>query len=249
MSEPQLFYKKSWTRFLPGFVGLLFVVMLAAISARVFLGVAPLTAFMVFSAGLLLCLLSLFIGVLVFLWGLIAGKKHVRSNGAAMLGLAAIPVIISVLVLGPKNLTAPPIHDITTDMQDPPFFSIAPKNRTEKQNSMDYGGKEVAEIQKTVYPDIQPLMTEMAPQQAFARCRAVVDKLGWEVLAEDPAAGMIEAVDSTRIFNFKDDIAVRVQDSGHGSRIDVRSVSRDGKGDFGTNANRIRRFIKAFGAG
>lgn len=222
--------------------------MLAAIIGRTVFGVAPLSAFMVFSISLLLCLLSMLMGFLVLLWGFIAGKKNILRNGAAMLGLAVLPVAISVLVLGPKNLTAPPIHDITTDTKAPPFFSIAPKNRTEKQNSLDYGGKEIAEIQKAAYPDIQPIVTEMAPERAFARCQAVVDKLGWEILEADPAAAVIEAVDSTRVFNFKDDIAIRVQGTGHGSRIDIRSVSRDGKGDFGTNANRIRRFIKAFNA-
>ena len=125
MSEPQLFYKKSWTRFLPVFVGALFVVMLAAIIGRTVFGVAPLSAFMVFSISLLLCLLSMLMGFLVLLWGFIAGKKNILRNGAAMLGLAVLPVAISVLVLGPKNLTAPPIHDITTDTKAPPIPTAA----------------------------------------------------------------------------------------------------------------------------
>ena len=247
MSEPELFYKKTWTRFLPVFIWVLFAVMLFAIIGRIVFGLPPLTAFMIFGISILLCLLGALMGILALLWGLVAGRKNVMANGAATLVLSAIPVIISFLVTGPENFMAPPIHDVTTDVDDPPFFSFAPKNRTANQNTLEYGGKDVAEIQRAAYPDIQPLMTKMTPGQAFIRCRAVAEKLGWEILVEDPDAGMIEAVDTTRVFNFSDDIAVRIQGAANGSRIDIRSVSRDGKGDFGTNANRIRRFIREFG--
>ena len=57
----------------------------------------------------------------------------------------------------------------------------------------------------------------------------------------DPA----EASDRTRWFGFTDDIVVRVTAAGAGSRVDVRSVSRIGRGDFGTNAARVRRFLAA----
>lgn len=246
MSEPQLFYKKTWTRFLSVFVWLFYALMLIAILARLVFGLASLNAFMVFGIGILLCVLSVLIGLLVFLWGLIAGKKNIMTDGATTLGLAALPIVVAVLIVGPQNLTAPPIHDITTDVQDPPFFSFASKERTESQNSLEYGGQEVAEIQKAAYPDIQPLVTEMTPEAAFTHSRAVAQELGWEILVDDPTAGMIEAVDMTRIFNFKDDIAIRIQPDDGGSRIDIRSVSRDGQGDFGTNANRVRRFIEKF---
>ncbi|MEQ8804009.1 MAG: DUF1499 domain-containing protein, partial [Haliea sp.] len=61
-----------------------------------------------------------------------------------------------------------------------------------------------------------------------------------------PESGYIEAVDSTAIMAFKDDIAIRVRAAAEGSVIDLRSVSRVGVGDIGANARRIRAFITAF---
>ncbi len=67
--------------------------------------------------------------------------------------------------------------------------------------------------------------------------------MGWTVVAADAEAGRIEASDRTRWFGFTDDIVVRVTPDGAGSRIDVRSSSRIGTGDFGTNAARVRAYI------
>ncbi len=58
---------------------------------------------------------------------------------------------------------------------------------------------------------------------------------------------MIEATDTSRMFRFVDDIAVRIRPDGTGSRVDVRSKSREGKGDLGVNAARIRRLRDALG--
>jgi uncharacterized protein (DUF1499 family) len=67
--------------------------------------------------------------------------------------------------------------------------------------------------------------------------------MGWEIVAADPAAGRIEATATTLWFGFKDDIVVRVSAAEQGSRIDVRSVSRVGRSDVGTNAKRIREYL------
>jgi uncharacterized protein (DUF1499 family) len=71
--------------------------------------------------------------------------------------------------------------------------------------------------------------------------------MGWEIVAADAAAGRIEATDTTFWFGFKDDVVIRVEADGAGSRIDVRSVSRVGVGDVGANARRIRAYLRALG--
>jgi uncharacterized protein (DUF1499 family) len=54
---------------------------------------------------------------------------------------------------------------------------------------------------------------------------------------------------TSRLFGFHDDIAIRVRPEADGtSRIDVRSKSRDGQGDLGVNAARIRTFVAALEA-
>jgi len=63
------------------------------------------------------------------------------------------------------------------------------------------------------------------------------------VIAHDSTTGMIEAVVTTTVFGFQDDVAIRVRPADGGSVVDVRSKSRDGKGDLGVNANRIRDFV------
>jgi uncharacterized protein (DUF1499 family) len=73
---------------------------------------------------------------------------------------------------------------------------------------------------------------------------AAAEGMGWEVVGRDADTGRIEAVDTTRWFGFKDDIAIRVTPAGAGSRIDVRSKSRVGRGDLGTNARRIRAYLQ-----
>jgi len=51
-------------------------------------------------------------------------------------------------------------------------------------------------------------------------------------------------VDTTKFFGFKDDIAIRVSATADGSKIDIRSKSRVGRGDVGTNARRIRAYAE-----
>jgi uncharacterized protein (DUF1499 family) len=83
----------------------------------------------------------------------------------------------------------------------------------------------------------------------FARAVDVARGLGWEIVAAVPAEGRLEATDRTRWFGFRDDVVVRVRPEGAGSRVDVRSVSRVGRSDLGTNARRIRGFLESLRAG
>ena len=125
---------------------------------------------------------------------------------------------------------APPIHEITTDLQDPPPFVAVLSLRASAINPPEYGGAEVAAQQRRAYPDIQPLMLRLNASQAFQRALAVVHELGWEVVGSDAASGRIEAVDTTFWFGFKDDVVIRIREAGEGARVDVRSKSRVGGG-------------------
>ncbi|MEB0135700.1 DUF1499 domain-containing protein [Actimicrobium sp. CCC2.4] len=141
--------------------------------------------------------------------------------------------------------TLPRIHDISTDLIDPPAFVAILPLRADAVNPAAYGGPGIAAEQRRGYPDIVPLTLTVMPADAYVRALAAVKKMGWEIVADDAAGGRIEATATTRWFGFKDDVVVRVLPAVGGSRIDVRSVSRVGKSDVGTNARRIRRFIAA----
>ncbi|HLB80145.1 MAG TPA: DUF1499 domain-containing protein [Dongiaceae bacterium] len=137
----------------------------------------------------------------------------------------------------------PAIHDIATDTDDPPAFDAILKLRAGAPNSADYGGPVVAAAQASAYPDIAPADFAAPPDRVFAEALEVARALGWEVVAADPAAGRIEATDTTVWFGFKDDVVVRVVARGGGTRVDLRSASRIGLGDLGTNAGRVRGFL------
>jgi len=110
--------------------------------------------------------------------------------------------------------------------------------------SRPYPGEAFARQQARAYPDIKPVMLPMPPREAFERAVKAAEAMGWEVVGRDAAAGTLEAVDSTKWFGFKDDIAVRVSAADSGSRVDVRSKSRVGRNDLGTNARRIRAYTE-----
>jgi uncharacterized protein (DUF1499 family) len=142
----------------------------------------------------------------------------------------------------------PPIHDISTDTDDPPRFVAVLPLRRDAANPADYGGPEVARQQKRAYPDIVPLMLKAPPPAVFETAVNAARSLGWSVAAAVPAEGRIEATDTTFWFGFKDDVVIRIRPADGGSRIDVRSVSRVGRGDVGANARRIRHFLKILAA-
>ncbi|MEO6170740.1 MAG: DUF1499 domain-containing protein [Lysobacter sp.] len=139
----------------------------------------------------------------------------------------------------------PPIHDISTDTANPPAFVAILPLRADAPNPASYGGPEIAEQQITAYPDLRSHTTQVPAPQAFEQALAAARAMGWQIVASDPASGRIEASDTTRWFGFIDDVVIRVQAEGAGSRIDVRSVSRVGKSDAGANARRIRAYLAA----
>ena len=184
----------------------------------------------------------------VCLWGAVLARPGTHRPGF-WLALTGIIVGVCVFWLPWQQMRTarqvPAIHDISTDTDDPPLFSAILPLRAAAANPATYGGPEVAGKQHTAYPDIKPLRLAAAPAMAFQRALAAAHGLHWTVVAQDPAAGRIEAFDRTLWYGFTDDVVIRITPEGDGSRIDVRSVSRVGKGDIGTNARRIRTFLGA----
>jgi uncharacterized protein (DUF1499 family) len=87
-------------------------------------------------------------------------------------------------------------------------------------------------------------MLRQSPARAFDLADQAARAMGWEIVSVSPPDLRIEATDTTRLFGFKDDVVVRIMPATHGSRVDVRSVSRIGQSDIGANAKRIRAYLK-----
>jgi hypothetical protein len=176
---------------------------------------------------------------------------HRTGAAQAWAGLIAGVLLLAVLFLLAPAGGAPPIHDITTDIDDPPRFSAVLRIPANQGRDLAYphGPADTPRLQRERYPDLQPILVAGPPATALRRAVAAARELGWEIVEVREAAGGaagaagelgFEAVDRTRVFRFTDDVVVRVRDEGARSRVDVRSTSRVGQSDLGANAARIR---------
>jgi uncharacterized protein (DUF1499 family) len=168
----------------------------------------------------------------------------------ALLGLAI--GVVTVYVPWQWRQTArsvPAIHDITTDLEDPPPFEAILPLRADAANPSEYGGDSIAAQQREGYPELGPLVLEGPPGEVFGLAVNAARDMGWEIVESDRDEGRIEATDTTFWFGFKDDVVVRITERPPGStRVDVRSVSRVGMSDVGTNAARIREYLERLAA-
>lgn len=138
----------------------------------------------------------------------------------------------------------PFIHDITTDTENPPKFVAVLPLRKDAANPAEYGGPDIAAEQRKGYPDILPVRLTVPPDRAFEQALSAARSMGWEIVDARSKDGRIEATDTTRWFGFKDDVVIRITPEPDGSRVDVRSLSRVGRSDVGTNAKRIRAYFR-----
>ena len=105
---------------------------------------------------------------------------------------------------------------------------------------------ETLEAQRAAYPDLETLVTTDSIEDVFNRATASANELGWEIYHQDLNAGVIEAVDTTAVMGFKDDIVIRLRTNADGTLLDLRSVSRVGVSDLGANAARIHNFMDTY---
>lgn len=183
-------------------------------------------------------------GAAVSLIGIVAARSNRRALVTGLGGLIIGGAIVWIPWSWQQTArTVPRIHDISTDLENPPAFAAILPLRANAPNSAVHAGEKIAAQQRSGYPDIVPATLNVAPDQAFDRAEAAARATGWEIVAVDKAAGRIEATDTTPFFGFKDDVVIRVQAAPGGSRVDVRSVSRVGGSDVGTNARRIRAYL------
>jgi uncharacterized protein (DUF1499 family) len=195
-----------------------------------------------FGGGLLLAVIAVFFAFAAFvvIWN--EGLQGLgMAVGAMFIGLAilAYPAWFAV-----KAYRLPAIYDITTDPIDPPKFEAVARLRPREANPILYAGLRAAELQRTAYPDVEPLVVSATPQVAYDAAVAVITKLKWRIVdARAPLSGRregrIEAVARTPILGFRDDVVLRIRQDPDGARVDIRSTSRYGRHDFGTNAKRI----------
>jgi Protein of unknown function (DUF1499) len=202
-------------------------------------------------------LLALAAGIVIWRHGTGGGRHAVA---ALLIGCA---LIAYPLYLGIRASRLPAIYDITTDPIDPPQFDAIARLRPRDANPITYAGLYAAEQQHAAYPDLEPDETTATPQDAYTAVMKVITKRKWRVVDSRPPQGplprvidarapqpstmrdgIIEAIARTPILGFRDDVVVRIRPTVDGARIDIRSASRYGRHDLGTNAKRVRSLIE-----
>jgi hypothetical protein len=206
-------------------------------------------------------LLAFGAGIVIWREGL-GGLQQAITAFLIGAALIAYPVY-----LGAKAYRLPAIYDVSTDPIDPPQFDAIARLRPRDANPITYAGLYAAEQQRAAYSDIEPDDTNVSPQEAYDAAMKIVTRRRWRVVdAHPPQAGItgggrvidpraakaavtardgiIEAVARSPILGFRDDVVVRVRPTVDGARIDVRSASRYGRHDLGTNAARVRALLE-----
>ena len=187
------------------------------------------------------------VGALVVIW-----KDGLDGLGSALTGMAVgLGLLAYPGYLASQAYRLPAINDITTDPADPPRLEALARVRPRQGNPATYPGAAVAAAQTAAYPDIEPLLLSAAPLAVYEAAYAVITKRKWRIVeARQPLPrprrrdGHIEAVARTPIMGFRDDVVVRIRAEQDGARVDVRSASRYGWHDLGTNAARVASLLE-----
>ena len=112
------------------------------------------------------------------------GRRSWRSERARRdalarrlaLGILALAVALAAFAI-PWRMQAearrvPPIHDVTTDPEDPPVFVAVVARRAGARNPVEYAGPAVAAQQRAAYPDLVPLDLAAPPERVFPAVEA-----------------------------------------------------------------------------
>ncbi|MEA2339051.1 MAG: hypothetical protein QOE82_3058 [Thermoanaerobaculia bacterium] len=198
-----------------------------------------------FKIGLLLFAAAFVVGLLALVISGVAWLRTRPNPTAAVSAIVSTVIVLLPLVQVVGARGKPRIHDISTDLSDPPRFSAVLPLRAGFPNATpDRIDDATARAQRNGYPDLATLELPLPADAAFAKAADAAKAMKWEIVSLRPADGVIEATDTTAWFGFRDDIVVRVRAAGAHSRVDVRSTSRVGRGDAGKNADRIKRYLR-----
>ena len=192
----------------------------------------------------------------------IAGLLSARGGGMhrlTWLNILALAVGLGfALFLGSQIAAArsvPAIHDVTTNLDDIPKYYRLVVRRDNLAQVPDLGRRDLAAlpprerwkaVHREAYGDLTTIRVPWTVPETIQRAETLARERGWDIVTEDAGRGILEAVDTSTFFRFKDNVLVRVRRApeGSGSLVDMRSISRVGASDVGVNAKRIRGFLR-----
>jgi uncharacterized protein (DUF1499 family) len=210
--------------------------------------------------GFLMLAVSLGLAAFAVLFGFGIGRRQKKTGTKTpktmrwigmLFGLGMMGWLLSFVITA---RTVPAIHDISTDLADPPQFaklSVRADNFDQIPGEGDSDMKGMSPQQRWVmihqkeYGDIRSVRVNESVEGVIAKAERIAEARGWKVAIADPIEGRMEATETTRFFSFKDDVVLRVRatEDQTGSIVDMRSISREGVSDLGVNAKRVRAFL------
>lgn len=212
--------------------------------------IAPLAGFRQLFSGTYVAFAGLLTAIVA---ALVHWRRGTGSPRTILLALAlALPLLGYVVWFFAQARAVPPIHDISTDLADPPTFARLTVRADNLAVVPDGGRADLARLrpaervaawQREAYGDLAPLRVAAPVAATTERIAALARSRGWDIAVNDPALGRVEATDTVSLYRFKDDIVFRVRPDparAGASIVDARSVSRVGVSDVGVNARRIR---------
>jgi uncharacterized protein (DUF1499 family) len=174
-----------------------------------------------------------------------------RGLKEALGGLALASVTLGYpAYLAFQAVRLPVLADISTDTVDPPHFSLSAAAMKARAFNTAAGPTEKRrEKQRNAYPDVEPIVVDLEPDEAFQLVLKTAAGRGWRLVDQRAASrrsGMAHAdfVARTPVMGFAEDVTVRLRPLAGQTRIDLRSASRFGRHDFGGNARRIEQFAE-----
>ena len=181
--------------------------------------------------------------------GVVIWRSGQRGTGEALSGaLLAIALLAWPLILAVQAARLPILADVSTDIADPPAFSRSQRALAARGGFLPPNVEPTArQEQRRAYPGAQPILLDIEPADAWQLVLNAVTAVGWRIIEQAAPGGRaglahIDAIDRSLVFGFPNDITIRLRPLASQTRIDIRSVSRLGRHDFGANAARIARF-------
>ncbi len=178
-------------------------------------------------------------------------------NGRPGAGQAFAGLVLAILLLAypaylaQQTIFLPRLYDISTDIADPPYFSLSRAAIAARGGitppSMPLAARRP---QIKAYPQVQPILLDLDAGESFDAVLKAITANGWRIIEQRAPGGRlglghVDAIAKSFILGFPSDLTVRLRPLADQTRIDIRSVSRLGPFDFGTGARNIANFDTA----
>lgn len=235
----------AWLAFFDGLIAI--ALALAGIVGAHYALATPFLGFQMLVFGFFISVLGLLFGIIgLAMTSLMPTRRAGRPRAIAGVILSLI-VALPILRIIATTRQYPAINDITTDMKNPPEFTHAQEMPGNQGREMKYDAAKYAPAQEgaAAYKDLAPLKLEGKPDDVFKKVEIIAGEIpDWQITYNNADKRTIEGVATSTIFHFKDDFVIEVREGeGGGSLVEMRSKSRDGKGDLGVNFHRIESFF------